>query len=65
MVQGLDESLKRLKLDYVDVLYVHAWDHRTPIDETMRYAHLIGSLGPQQLTNLLSTTSTSGRWTTW
>ncbi|ELR21933.1 oxidoreductase, putative [Acanthamoeba castellanii str. Neff] len=36
LVQGLDESLKRMKLDYVDVLYVHVWDLRTPIDETMR-----------------------------
>jgi aryl-alcohol dehydrogenase-like predicted oxidoreductase len=36
MVQGLDESLKRMKLDYVDVLYVHAWDFRTPVEETMR-----------------------------
>ncbi|ELR15354.1 Aryl-alcohol dehydrogenase (NADP+), putative [Acanthamoeba castellanii str. Neff] len=26
LVQGLDESLKRMKLDYVDVLYVHACD---------------------------------------
>jgi aryl-alcohol dehydrogenase-like predicted oxidoreductase len=37
MVQGLDESLKRMKLDYVDILYVHAWDARTPVEETMRY----------------------------
>jgi aryl-alcohol dehydrogenase-like predicted oxidoreductase len=37
MVQGLDESLKRMKLDYVDILYVHAWDSRTPVEETMRY----------------------------
>jgi predicted aldo/keto reductase-like oxidoreductase len=65
MVQGLDESLKRMKLDYVDVLYVHMWDHRTPIDETMRYAHLIGCKhfpGTCQLTN---SESTSGPWTTW
>jgi predicted aldo/keto reductase-like oxidoreductase len=64
-VQGLDESLKRMKLDYVDVLYVHAWDHRTPIDETMRYAHIVDRPEPHQLINLTSTTSTSGPWTTW
>jgi aryl-alcohol dehydrogenase-like predicted oxidoreductase len=36
MVQGLDESLKRMKLDYVDILYVHIWDYRTPVEETIR-----------------------------
>lgn len=36
LVHNLDESLKRMKLDYVDVLYVHMWDRRTPVEETMR-----------------------------
>jgi aryl-alcohol dehydrogenase-like predicted oxidoreductase len=32
----LDESLKRLNMSYVDILYVHAYEYRTPIEEFMR-----------------------------
>jgi aryl-alcohol dehydrogenase-like predicted oxidoreductase len=35
-VQSLDASLKRLKLDYVDLYWVHAWDYLTPAEEVMR-----------------------------
>ncbi|MCU0508446.1 MAG: aldo/keto reductase [Anaerolineae bacterium] len=36
MVQSLEASLNRLKMDYVDLFYVHAWDFVTPVDEVMR-----------------------------
>lgn len=36
LVQSLEASLKRLQTDYVDVLYVHAWDGFTPVEEVMR-----------------------------
>ena len=36
MAQALDASLKRLNMDYVDLYWVHAWDHLTPVDEVMR-----------------------------
>jgi aryl-alcohol dehydrogenase-like predicted oxidoreductase len=36
LMRALDESLKRLNTDYVDIYYVHAPDNDTPIDETMR-----------------------------
>lgn len=36
LVQALDASLRRLRLDYVDVLWLHAWDFLTPVDEVMR-----------------------------
>jgi len=36
MVQALDNSLKRLKTDYVDLYWVHAWDYMTPVEEVMR-----------------------------
>ena len=36
MVQSLERSLKRLRTDYVDVLWVHAWDFVTPEEEVMR-----------------------------
>ena len=32
----VNESLKRLQTDYIDVLYIHRWDYNTPIEETMR-----------------------------
>lgn len=36
MVQALNASLKRLKTDYVDIYWLHAWDFKTPIEEVMR-----------------------------
>jgi aryl-alcohol dehydrogenase-like predicted oxidoreductase len=37
LVQALEASLKRLRTDYVDLLWVHAWDGgRTPVQEVMR-----------------------------
>lgn len=36
MVQALEASLKRLKTDYIDLYWVHAWDYMTPVDEVMR-----------------------------
>ncbi|HLG91949.1 MAG TPA: aldo/keto reductase [Acidimicrobiales bacterium] len=34
--RSLERSLRRLRTDYVDVYWVHIWDPRTPIEETMR-----------------------------
>ena len=36
MVQSLEASLERLGLDYVDLLWLHAWDFTTRVDEVMR-----------------------------
>ncbi|PWK79518.1 aryl-alcohol dehydrogenase-like predicted oxidoreductase [Lentzea atacamensis] len=36
LVLSLEQSLRRLRTDYVDVLWVHLWDRRTPVGETMR-----------------------------
>ncbi len=33
---SLETSLRRLKTDYIDLYWVHIWDRRTPIEETMR-----------------------------
>lgn len=34
--QSVDESLKRLQLDHIDILYVHGVDPKTPVEETVR-----------------------------
>lgn len=36
LVLSLEQSLRRLRTDYVDVLWVHLWDRHTPAEETMR-----------------------------
>jgi aryl-alcohol dehydrogenase-like predicted oxidoreductase len=36
LVQSLDASLKRLKTDYIDLYWLHAWDFLTPVEEVMR-----------------------------
>jgi aryl-alcohol dehydrogenase-like predicted oxidoreductase len=33
---SLETSLRRLRTDYIDLYWVHLWDPRTPIEETMR-----------------------------
>ncbi len=35
LVSSLDQSLKRIKLDYVDIFYHHRPDPETPLEETM------------------------------
>ena len=32
----MDQSLKRLGLDYVDIFYSHRYDQNTPIEETVQ-----------------------------
>jgi aryl-alcohol dehydrogenase-like predicted oxidoreductase len=36
MVQALENSLRRLKTDYIDLYWVHAWDQMTPVEKVMR-----------------------------
>lgn len=44
LVKSVEESLKRLKTDYIDLLYIHADDHLTPLEEVMRALnHLVVS----------------------
>ncbi|WP_432222136.1 aldo/keto reductase [Flavobacterium sp. TMP13] len=35
LLSSLDQSLKRMQLDYVDVFYSHRFDPETPLEETM------------------------------
>jgi aryl-alcohol dehydrogenase (NADP+) len=36
LVQAVEDSLRRLKTDYIDLYYVHTPDYLTPIEETLR-----------------------------
>ena len=37
--ESVDHSLKRLGLDYIDLLQCHRFDYETPIEETMQALH--------------------------
>jgi L-glyceraldehyde 3-phosphate reductase len=36
LIASLDQSLKRMGLDYVDIFYSHRYDPNTPLEETMQ-----------------------------
>jgi aryl-alcohol dehydrogenase-like predicted oxidoreductase len=36
LAQAVESSLRRLQSDHIDLYYVHRWDDRTPIAETLR-----------------------------
>ena len=36
LMASLDQSLRRMKMDYVDVFYSHRYDPETPVEETMQ-----------------------------
>ncbi|MFZ4712142.1 MAG: aldo/keto reductase [Bacteriovoracaceae bacterium] len=44
LFRSVEGSLKRLKTDYIDLYWVHAWDTRTPVEEVM---HSLNSLVEQ------------------
>lgn len=39
MLSSLEQSLRRMKLDYVDIFYSHRYDPTTPLEETMMALH--------------------------
>ena len=45
LISSLDQSLKRMHLDYVDIFYHHRPDAETPLEETMSALHQITRAG--------------------
>jgi aryl-alcohol dehydrogenase-like predicted oxidoreductase len=54
--RALDDSLRRLDIDYIDLYQMHAWDALTPIEETLRFlddAITAGKIGSYGFSNYL------------
>lgn len=45
IMSQIDQSLKRLRMDYVDLYIIHRWDYHTPIEETMAALHDVVTAG--------------------
>lgn len=39
LVRALDDSLRRLGVEQIDLYQMHAWDPITPLEETLRFLH--------------------------
>ena len=39
IMQAIDDSLRRLRTDYIDLYQIHRWDPDTPIEETLEALH--------------------------
>jgi len=45
ILAGIDSSLRRLGMDYVDLYQIHRFDQRTPVEETMEALHDVVKAG--------------------
>lgn len=45
ILSGVDASLRRLGMDYIDLYQIHRWDYGTPIEETLEALHDVVKAG--------------------
>jgi aryl-alcohol dehydrogenase-like predicted oxidoreductase len=45
IMENVHHSLQRLQTDYIDLLWIHAWDYHTPMEETLRTMNDLVSAG--------------------
>lgn len=45
MFRSVDASLRKLQTDFIDILYLHWWDHVTSIEEVMDALHILVQQG--------------------
>ena len=45
IMESVDASLRRLNMDYIDLLQTHRWDYNTPVEETMEALHDVVKAG--------------------
>jgi 1-deoxyxylulose-5-phosphate synthase len=45
IMREIDDSLRRLGTDYVDLYQIHRWDYGTPIEETLEALHDVVKVG--------------------
>lgn len=45
ILRSIDDSLRRLNMDYVDLLQIHRWDYNTPIEETLEALNDVVKVG--------------------
>jgi 1-deoxyxylulose-5-phosphate synthase len=45
IMDAIDDSLRRLGMEYVDLYQIHRWDYTTPIEETMEALHDVVKAG--------------------
>jgi aryl-alcohol dehydrogenase-like predicted oxidoreductase len=45
IMDSIDNSLRRLKMDYIDLYQIHRWDYGTPVEETMEALHDVVKAG--------------------
>ena len=42
---SVEDSLKKLRTDYIDILYLHWWDYSTSVEEVMNSLHNLVAQG--------------------
>lgn len=45
IMHAIDDSLRRLDTDYIDLYQIHRWDYATPIEETLEALHDVVKAG--------------------